>query len=267
MGASEVDEDQLLKSFLAEVSEAERDNEVLRILGCFKLNPFEHLKLSFDSSPNEVKKQYRKLSLLVHPDKCKHPQAQEAFAALAKAQQLLLDPQERGYILDQVTAAKEELRAKRKKELKKDSASKIKSLVDEGKYEEQFERSDEFQQQLIIKVREILTEKEWRRRKMQMRISEEEGRLKKDEEETKEMWKRKREHEEKWEETRDQRVCLSSIMFRNLTLLATGIHISVSSWRDFMKTGKKGRKGEIKPPKLKTEDLNKSYVQRPVKPK
>jgi DnaJ family protein C protein 8 len=79
---------------------------------------------------------------------------------------------------------------------------------------------------------------------MQMRISEEEGRLKKDEEETKEMWKKKREHEEKWEETRDQRV---------------------SSWRDFMKTGKKARKGEIKPPKLKTEDPNKSYVQRPVK--
>ena len=109
----------------------------------------------------------------------------------------------------------------------------------QGKYEEQFERSDEFQKQLIIKVREILTEKEWRRRKMQMRvecfspnviifekqicrmsyihvgiaqISEEEGRLKKDEEETKEMWKRKREHEEKWEETRDQRVCLQSIL-------------------------------------------------------
>jgi hypothetical protein len=34
----------------------------LRILGCFKLNPFEHLKLSFDSSPDEVKKQYRKVS-------------------------------------------------------------------------------------------------------------------------------------------------------------------------------------------------------------
>jgi hypothetical protein len=30
MGSSEADEDQLLKSFLAEVSEAERDNEVLR---------------------------------------------------------------------------------------------------------------------------------------------------------------------------------------------------------------------------------------------
>ncbi|GMN46904.1 hypothetical protein TIFTF001_016084 [Ficus carica] len=215
-----------------------------KILSCFKLNPFEYLNISFDASPEEVKKQYRKLSLLVHPDKCKHPQAKEAFGALAKAQQLLLDEQERDYILSQVNAAKDELRAKRKKRLKKDTASKIKSLVEEGKYEQQYEQSEEFKQELKLKVREILTEQEWRRRKMQMRISEEEGRLKKDEEETKEMWKRKREHEEQWEGTREQRV---------------------SSWRDFMKSGKKGKKGEIRPPKLKTEDPNKSYVQRPVK--
>ncbi|CAA0841354.1 Chaperone DnaJ-domain superfamily protein [Striga hermonthica] len=241
---SSVDDDLLLKKFFAEVSEVERDNEVNRILSCFKLNAFEYLNLPFDSSIDDVKRQYRKLSLLVHPDKCKHPQAKEAFGALAKAQQLLLDPQERDYILNQVNAAKEELRAKRKKQLKKDNATKIKSLVDEGKYEQEFERSDEFQQQLKFKVREILTEQEWRRRKMQMRISEEEGRLKKDEEETKELWKRKREHEEQWEGTREQRV---------------------SSWRDFMKGGKKVKKGEFRPPKLKTEDPNKSYVQRPVK--
>eukprot|EP00897_Mesotaenium_endlicherianum_P002046 jgi/Mesen1/186/ME1136481C07560 len=70
----------ILKEFLAEVSEVERDNEVARILSCFKLNPFEHLNLAFDSDIDEVKRQYRKLSLLVHPDKCKHPQAKEAFA-------------------------------------------------------------------------------------------------------------------------------------------------------------------------------------------
>ncbi|KAK8942276.1 hypothetical protein KSP40_PGU015930 [Platanthera guangdongensis] len=241
---TELEEEQLLKSFFAEVSEVERENEVVRILSCFKLNPFEHLNLPFDSSLDDVKKQYRKLSLLVHPDKCKHPQAKDAFGALAKAQQLLLDPQEREYILSQVNNAREELRIKRKKELRKDSASKIKSLVDEGKFEHQYEQSKEVQQQLKLKVREILTEQEWRRRKMQMRISEEEGRLKKDEEETKEMWKRKREHEEQWEGTREQRV---------------------SSWRDFMKGGKKVKKGELRPPKLKTEDPNKSYVQRPVK--
>ncbi|XP_019199239.1 PREDICTED: dnaJ homolog subfamily C member 8 [Ipomoea nil] len=238
------DEDALLKQFFAEVSEVERDNEVNRILSCFKLNPFEYLNLSFDSSLEEVKRQYRKLSLLVHPDKCKHPQAKEAFGALAKAQQLLLDPQERDYVLNQVNAAKEELKSKWKKQVKKDTASKLKSLVSEGKFEQEYEQSEEFQQQLKLKVREILTEQEWRRRKMQMRISEEEGRLKKDEEEQKEMWKRKREHEEQWEGTREKRV---------------------SSWRDFMKGGKKVKKGEIRPPKLKTEDPNKSYVQRPVK--
>ncbi|KAL2331877.1 hypothetical protein Fmac_019458 [Flemingia macrophylla] len=239
-----IDDELLLKNFFAEVSEVERDNEVLRILSCFKLNPFEYLNLSFDSSIDDVKKQYRKLSLMVHPDKCKHPQAKEAFGALAKAQQLLLDQNERDYLLSQVNSAKEELRAKRKKQLKKDTASKIKSLVEEGKYDKQYEQSDEFQQELKVKVRELLTEQEWRRRKMQMRISEEEGRLKRDEEEQKEMWKRKREHEEEWEGTREQRV---------------------SSWRDFMKGGKKNKKGEIRPPKLKTEDPNKSYVQRPVK--
>lgn len=40
----------------------------------------------------------------------------------------------------------------------------------QGKYEVQYEQSEEFQQQLKIKVREILTEQEWRRRKMQMRV-------------------------------------------------------------------------------------------------
>ncbi|KAG9153542.1 hypothetical protein Leryth_008496 [Lithospermum erythrorhizon] len=208
-----IDDDLLLKQFYSEVSEVERDNEVVRILSCFKLNPFEYLNLPFHSSPEEVKKQYRKLSLLVHPDKCKHPQAKEAFGALAKAQQLLLDPQERDYILNQVTAAKEQLRSKRKKQLKKDTASKLKSIVDEGKHEQEFERSDEFQQELKMKVREILTDQEWRRRKMQMRISEEEGRLKKDDEETKEMWKRKREHEEQWEGTRENRIIAYGILY------------------------------------------------------
>lgn len=40
----------------------------------------------------------------------------------------------------------------------------------QGKYEQQYEQSEEFQQELKMKVREILTEQEWRRRKMQMRV-------------------------------------------------------------------------------------------------
>ncbi|KAJ7981245.1 DnaJ domain containing protein [Quillaja saponaria] len=267
---STTDDDLLLKKFFAEVSEVARDNEAVRILSCFKLNPFEHLNLPFDASPDDVKMQYRKLSLLVHPDKCKHPHSKEAFGALAKAQQLLLDQNERDYLLSHVNSAKEELRVKRKNSFRRytfknqvyggrnllcgeitrsqhhisSKDSHTLSPTVKGKYDQQCEQSEGFKQELKMKVCELLTEQEWRRRKMQMRISEEEGRLKRDEEETKEMWKRKREDEEQWEGTREQRV---------------------SSWRDFMKGGKKAKKGEVCPPKLKTEDPNKSYVQRPVK--
>lgn len=45
----------------------------------FKLNPYERLNLRFTATPEEVRKQYRKLSLMVHPDKCKHEKAAEAF--------------------------------------------------------------------------------------------------------------------------------------------------------------------------------------------
>jgi hypothetical protein len=40
----------------------------------------------------------------------------------------------------------------------------------QGKYDKQYEQSEEFKQELKLKVRELLTEKEWRRRKMQMRV-------------------------------------------------------------------------------------------------
>jgi hypothetical protein len=50
-----------------------------RILYAFKLNPYEQLNLRFTATPEEIRKQYRKLSLMVHPDKCKHEKASEAF--------------------------------------------------------------------------------------------------------------------------------------------------------------------------------------------
>lgn len=48
------------------------------------------------------------ISLMIHPDKCHHPRAKEAFGAIAKAQTTLLDPDERGYILQQINQAKGE---------------------------------------------------------------------------------------------------------------------------------------------------------------
>ena len=81
-----------VQEFFQEVREVDRDNEVNRILGAFKLNPMEQLGLKFDATEEEVKRQYRKTSLLVHPDKCKHPRAQDAFEVLGHANKQLQEP-------------------------------------------------------------------------------------------------------------------------------------------------------------------------------
>lgn len=38
-----------------------------------------------DAKASEVKKRYWRLSLLIHPDKCDHPRANDAFNAVNKA--------------------------------------------------------------------------------------------------------------------------------------------------------------------------------------
>ena len=78
-----------LQEFFSGMRDVDRENEVHRILGAFKLNPFEQLGLRFDATVDDVKKAYRKASLMVHPDKCKHPKAQNAFEILGHAQQQL----------------------------------------------------------------------------------------------------------------------------------------------------------------------------------
>lgn len=70
---------ELPQAFFADVKEVDRDNEVNRVLWAFKLNPYEKLNLRFDATVEDIRKAYRKLSLMVHPDKCKHPKAGDAF--------------------------------------------------------------------------------------------------------------------------------------------------------------------------------------------
>jgi DnaJ family protein C protein 8 len=41
----------------------DRDNEVNRIISAFRLNPFEQLGVRFDAMPEEIRRQYRKVSI------------------------------------------------------------------------------------------------------------------------------------------------------------------------------------------------------------
>ncbi|CAL5348274.1 unnamed protein product [Camellia sinensis] len=88
-------------------NEAERFEEVTRIMGVEVESPYDVLGVNRNMSADNMKKRYWKLSLMVHPDKCSHPQANQAFVKLNKAFKDLQDPDKRK-VMDEKIRLKEE---------------------------------------------------------------------------------------------------------------------------------------------------------------
>ncbi|PON93525.1 DnaJ domain containing protein [Trema orientale] len=91
----------------ASANEAERFEEVTRIMSIEADCPYDILGINQNRAADNIKKRYWKISLLVHPDKCSHPQANQAFAKLNKAFNELQDPEKRK-ALDEKIKLKEE---------------------------------------------------------------------------------------------------------------------------------------------------------------
>lgn len=66
-----------------------------RILGAKTL--YEVLEVEKDCSGDQIKRSYRKIAIQVHPDRCKHPKATEAFQKVAHAYQTLSDEDKRAH--------------------------------------------------------------------------------------------------------------------------------------------------------------------------
>lgn len=75
----------------------------------FNLNPFEVLQVEPDSTIDQIKKRYRSLSILVHPDKNQDnkERAQQAFEAVNKAWKTLENEVTRKRCLDIYEEAKD----------------------------------------------------------------------------------------------------------------------------------------------------------------
>eukprot|EP00271_Cylindrocystis_brebissonii_P013499 TRINITY_DN33360_c0_g1_i1.p1 TRINITY_DN33360_c0_g1~~TRINITY_DN33360_c0_g1_i1.p1 ORF type:complete len:774 (-),score=191.64 TRINITY_DN33360_c0_g1_i1:148-2469(-) len=87
-------------------TESERFDQVERITGV-DLTAYEILDVKPETSNAEMKKRYWKLSLMVHPDKCSHPKAQEAFTSINQALKDLQDPTKRSVIDAKIAEKKE----------------------------------------------------------------------------------------------------------------------------------------------------------------
>lgn len=176
-------------------------------------NSYAVLDLQPGVPEKDIKVQYRKKSLLIHPDKTKNPAAPDAFDRLAKAQTALLDEKQRDY-LDECIADARRL------------------LIREHKYnlDSPELKTEEFKVEWRQKTVHVLLEEEARRRRQAKARMQEEGREARKEEEELDARKRKRDNDKAWEESREERI---------------------GTWRDFQKGRKPAGDEKKKKKKMK----------------
>ncbi|GKB85214.1 hypothetical protein Tco_0957486, partial [Tanacetum coccineum] len=100
----------------ASANDAERFEEVTRIMGADVDNPYDVVGVNRNMVADNLKKRqafaYTSLSLMVHPDKCTHPEAHQAFIKLNKAFKDLQDPVKKKAMDDKIDEKEEKERFK-----------------------------------------------------------------------------------------------------------------------------------------------------------
>jgi DnaJ homolog subfamily C member 8 len=191
----------------------------------FNLNPFEVLQVDPDLPQDEIKKKYKRLSILVHPDKNQgdSERAQEAFEIVNRSWKILECELTRAKCMEIVEEAKGRTDLsieEKKKKMKKD-----------GK--EYTELSpDEYKRQVYVLTMKLFADMERKRRDLDKRDMEERKRKREQEIEVEEKTKQDKEWQQNFEESRQNRV---------------------ESWKTFQAGGSKKKKSmeEPKPKKIK----------------
>ncbi|WPH04491.1 j domain-containing protein spf31 [Acrodontium crateriforme] len=211
----EKEDKDLLADLDKNMKEFDKDSEIERILKAFRANAYDVLDLQPGVPDEDIKKTYRKKSLLIHPDKSTNPRAPDAFDRLAIAHQTLLDEKKRAHLDEAIADARMLL------------IRELKLTIDS---EEVKDPDTVFMKQWKEKVKYVLADMEARKQRQLKAQMQEEGRQQKKEEQEAAERKRKRDHEQDWEKTRDQRI---------------------GSWREFSQKKSGGDKGGKKK-KMKT---------------
>ncbi|KAK9467553.1 hypothetical protein V1512DRAFT_139971 [Lipomyces arxii] len=198
-----------IDAFLSrEASSLNKDREIERILKCFHLDSYAILDLLPGAAPGDIKAQYRKKSLLIHPDKTQNKNAPEAFNKLKKAEAELMDEKKRGMLDDSIADARKVVLRERGWSVNHPEVT-----------------SEDFLQAWREKTKQVLLETATRRERLAKLQMQQEGRERERQESEIEERKRKREMDKKWEETRDDRI---------------------NNWRDFKKTATSSTKKKKK---------------------
>lgn len=197
----------------------------------FNLNPFEVLQIDPETAIEEAKRKYKRLSILVHPDKNQNDKerAEKAFEIVNKAWKVIESDETRNKCLAIVNEAKERTDyaiKEKKKKLKKDDPD---ATIEEEEDPEKYKRA------VYVLTMKLFAEAEQRRRNLEVRSMEERKRQREQEIMVEEKLAKEREWQKNFEESRQNRV---------------------DSWKQFQAgtSVKKAKKIKtFKPPKHKAE--------------
>nr|CAG4648242.1 EOG090X0DLG [Moina brachiata] len=193
----------------------------------FNLNPFEVLQVDPQLSVDDMKKMYKKLSILVHPDKNQDDaeRSQQAFEFVNRAWKILENEKTRKRCLEIVEEAKamtELAMTEKRKKLRKEGKD---SRIEE-------DDPEKYRRAIQVQTIKLFADMEKKRRELEQRDMEERKRKREQEIEAETKAKIEKEWEKNFEESREGRV---------------------SSWQKFQNKKTKTSKGFFKPPKSKME--------------
>jgi len=127
------------ETFMAELKRLSSDNnkytqdyQLDRLLNSEFINPFDILELPQEANDLEIKKKFRMLSILVHPDKCKHERASDAFHILEQAYKALMDNDKRRMYQRVMREARDRVEAARRKENMRRMAKGLEELTSDN---------------------------------------------------------------------------------------------------------------------------------------
>eukprot|EP01084_Bolivina_argentea_P299537 516336_1 len=227
-----------VRDLVQDVNNTQRESEINRILSSLKINPIQILQIGLDLDEKDIKKQYRKLSLLVHPDRCPEElkaNAQRAFTMLNNTKKDLESKdfviklkhqinEARRRIIERETTQKglqfvSEPPAKKQKTDKTQDTSQAKPV--QLKEEKENKNDGPTDDQIKVQLREILIDCAWQKRIEDQASQKLEQQTLARREELKAKIAADKKYKKEWEEGRNDRV---------------------SSWRDFQNKKKKKKK-------------------------
>lgn len=170
------------------------------------LNPFEVLKIDPHTKIDEIKKKYRRMSILVHPDKNPNnsERAQAAFDAVKKAYEMLSDDNTHKLCMEVVEEA--EGRTKQNMEIKRKEARKQRGLGANADCLIEEDNPVTFKHAVYVLTMKLFADLERKRRAHEQKLSDNAAKKRAAELEAESRKNMEKEFTKNWEESRQGRV-------------------------------------------------------------